>query len=68
MRKGNLFILLLAVTMGGIAAYMARSWIAEHANIPALALPYTVGGNDQAKDLFSLYDNTLSLMLGALKK
>jgi zinc/manganese transport system substrate-binding protein len=43
-------------------------FIAEHASIPALALPYTVGGNDQAKDLFSLYDNTLSLMLGALKK
>ena len=43
-------------------------FISEHAGIPALALPYTVGGNDQAKDLFSLYDNTLSLMLGALKK
>ena len=43
-------------------------FIAEHANIPALALPYTVGGNDQAKDLFGLYDSTWSLMLGALKK
>lgn len=43
-------------------------FIAEHANIPAIALPYTVGGNEQSKDLFSLYDNTLSLMLGALKK
>jgi pilus assembly protein CpaB len=32
MRKGNLYILLLAVVMGGIAAYLASNWIAAHAN------------------------------------
>ncbi len=31
MRKGSLFILLLAIAMGGIAAFMARNWIAAHA-------------------------------------
>ena len=31
MRKGNLFILLLAIAMGGIAAFLARNWIAAHA-------------------------------------
>src|SRR5947208_10949313 len=31
MRKGNLFILLLAIAMGGVAAYLAREWIAAHA-------------------------------------
>src|SRR5262249_36085792 len=31
MRKGNLFILLVAIVMGGIAALMVRNWIAEHA-------------------------------------
>src|SRR5438045_9185093 len=30
MRKGSLFILLLAITMGGVAAYMARVWIGAH--------------------------------------
>jgi pilus assembly protein CpaB len=30
MRKGNLFILLLAVLMGGIAAFMAKNYIQEH--------------------------------------
>jgi pilus assembly protein CpaB len=30
MRKGNLFILLLAIVMGLVAAYMASNWIAEH--------------------------------------
>ena len=44
------------------------TFISEHAKIPAVALPFTVGGTEQAKDLFGLYDNTISLMLGALKK
>ena len=39
------------------------TFISEHANIPAVALPFTVGGTEQAKDLFGLYDNTISLML-----
>src|SRR5437763_2212569 len=30
MRKGNLFILLLAVVMGVVAAYLASDWISEH--------------------------------------
>jgi pilus assembly protein CpaB len=34
MRKGNLFILLLAIAMGGIAAFLARNWIAAHAVSP----------------------------------
>src|SRR5262245_32180934 len=38
MRKGNLFILLLAITMGGIAALLARNWIAERVNIPPPAV------------------------------
>jgi pilus assembly protein CpaB len=31
MRKGNLLILLLAIIMGGIAAYLANDWIQSHA-------------------------------------
>jgi len=37
------------------------------AKIPAVALPYTVGGNDKAKDLFSLFDDTVQQLLRALK-
>jgi pilus assembly protein CpaB len=33
MRKGNLFILLLAIAMGGVAAYMARNWIAAQTTV-----------------------------------
>ena len=42
-------------------------WLAQRAAIPAVMLPYTVGGSDQAKDLFSLYDDTLARLLAVAK-
>ena len=44
------------------------AFISEHANIPAVTLPFTVGGTDGAKDLFSLYQDTVTRMLAGLKK
>ncbi|MDP2266496.1 MAG: zinc ABC transporter substrate-binding protein [Thiobacillus sp.] len=38
-------------------------WLAQRAGIPALALPYTVGGNERASDLFGLFDDTLDQLL-----
>ena len=35
--------------------------------VPAVTLPYTVGGDAQSKDLFGLFDSTLSKLLGAAK-
>ncbi len=43
------------------------AFIAERAKIPAVTLPFTVGGTDQAKDLFSLYDDTINRLLAGLK-
>lgn len=43
-------------------------FIAEHAGIPAVVLPFTVGGTDGAKDLFSLYGDTINRLLAGLKK
>lgn len=45
----------------------ASEWLAERAGIPALELPYTVGGSAAAKDLFSLFDDTIARLNGALK-
>lgn len=42
-------------------------WLSEKAKIPAVALPYTVGGSDRAKDLFSLFDDTVQRLLDAAK-
>lgn len=48
------------------AAYQsdrASQWIAERAKINAVALPFTVGGDDAAKDLFGLFDDTIARLL-----
>jgi zinc/manganese transport system substrate-binding protein len=48
------------------AAYQsprASEWIAERAKVNAVALPFTVGGTDGAKDLFGLFDDTIARLL-----
>ena len=42
-------------------------FISEKTHIPTVTLPYTVGGTDGAKNLFSLYDDTINRLLAALK-
>src|SRR5450631_1011276 len=52
------------------AAYQsdrASQWIAERAKINAVALPFTVGGDDAAKDLPGLYDDTIQRLLKGLQ-
>lgn len=43
----------------------AVEWLHEHTGIPAIELPYTVGGTPQADTLFGLFDSTITLLLGA---
>ena len=42
-------------------------WLAGQAGIPAVLLPYTVGGTDKARDLFGLYEDTLNRLLAVAK-
>ncbi len=52
-----------------VAAYQndrGARWLSEKSGVPIVSLPYTVGGNQQAQDLFSLYDTTLALLLAGL--
>ena len=53
------------VVRGAYEDPRASQWLAEHARIPAVALPFTVGGNDKAGDLFGLFDSSIDLLLGA---
>lgn len=58
------------VSMVIYAAYQdprASEWLADRAHIPAVKLPFTVGGTDGAKDLFGLYDDTIQRLLQARK-
>jgi zinc/manganese transport system substrate-binding protein len=42
-------------------------WLTERAKIPSVSLPFTVGGSERAKDLFSLFDDTVQRLLDAIK-
>ena len=52
------------------AAYQsdrASQWIAERAKINVVVLPFTVGGDDAAKDLFGLFDDTIQRLLKGMQ-
>jgi zinc/manganese transport system substrate-binding protein len=44
----------------------ASQFIGEKAHLPVVLLPFTVGGTDEAKDLFGLYEDTIRRLLAGL--
>ncbi|MCL2345716.1 MAG: zinc ABC transporter substrate-binding protein [Desulfobulbus sp.] len=42
-------------------------WYAGQVKIPLVTLPFTVGGDDAAPDLFALFDDTVQRLLAGLK-
>jgi zinc/manganese transport system substrate-binding protein len=40
-------------------------WLAGNAGIPAVKIPFSVGGTDGARDLFGLFDDTVARLLAA---
>lgn len=57
----------LAIVRAAYQDGKASDWLAERSGVPAVALPFSVGGDAQAKDLFGLFDSTLTHLLGALR-
>jgi zinc/manganese transport system substrate-binding protein len=52
------------------AAYQSdrpSQWIAERAKISVVTLPFTVGGDDAAKDLYGLFDDTIQRLLRGMR-
>jgi zinc/manganese transport system substrate-binding protein len=50
------------------AAYQdprASEWLSKNAGLPAVKIPFTVGGTEGAKDLFGLFDDTVARLLAA---
>lgn len=45
----------------------SSDWLAERAKIPVVVLPFTVGGDAEATDLFALFDDTIRRLLAGLK-
>lgn len=42
-------------------------WLATRTGLPAVVMPYTVGGSPAATDLFGLFDDTITRLLSILK-
>ncbi len=40
-------------------------WLSKNGGVPAVKIPFTVGGSEGAKDLFGLFDDTLARLLAA---
>ncbi len=45
----------------------AGEWLSGQAKIPQVTLPFTVGGDEQSKDLFAFFDDTIARLLAAAK-
>ena len=43
-------------------------WLSRNAGLPAVKIPFTVGGSEGAKDLFGLFDDTIARLLAAAGK
>ena len=57
----------LAIIRAAYQSPKASHWLSAKTGIPAVELPFTVGGTDRAKDLFSLFDDTIARLTGVLK-
>ena len=42
-------------------------WLSQRTGVPAVTLPFSVGGDAQSKDLFGLFDSTISKLLAVAK-
>jgi zinc/manganese transport system substrate-binding protein len=45
----------------------AAEFLSSRSKIPAVMLPFTVGGSDKARDLLSLFDDTIARLLAGAK-
>jgi len=45
----------------------AAEFLSQQAKIPAVMMPYTVGGTEKAKDLFGLFEDTIDRLLKTVK-
>ena len=43
----------------------ASDWLSQRTGAPVVMLPYSVGGSDEARDIFGLFDDTIQRLLDA---
>ncbi|AXK72483.1 zinc ABC transporter substrate-binding protein [Lysobacter sp. TY2-98] len=57
----------LAIVRAAYQDPKPADWLADRTGVPAVTLPLTVGGDAQSKDLFGLFDSTISKLLKVAK-
>lgn len=57
----------LAIVRAAYQDTKPADWLSERTGVPAVTLPFTVGGDAQSKDLFGMFDSTIAKLLGAAK-
>jgi zinc/manganese transport system substrate-binding protein len=57
----------LAIVRAAYQDPKASEWLAQRTGVPAVALPFTVGGDAASRDLFGMFDSTIDKLLGAAK-
>lgn len=62
-KNGNTLAIVRAAYQDG----KPSEWLSDRTGVPAVSLPFTVGGDAQSKDLFGLFDSTIGKLLGAAK-
>jgi zinc/manganese transport system substrate-binding protein len=55
----------LAIVRAAYQDPKPADWLSDRTGVPAVTLPFTVGGDAQSKDLFGLFDSTITKLLGA---
>lgn len=54
-----------AIVRGAYSDPRPAQWLSERAKLPVVVIAFTVGGNEKAQDLFTLFDDTLERLLTA---
>jgi zinc/manganese transport system substrate-binding protein len=57
----------LAIVRAAYQDPKPADWLGERTGVPAVTLPFTVGGDAQSKDLFGLFDSTIAKLLAAAR-
>jgi zinc/manganese transport system substrate-binding protein len=55
------------ILINGYSDPKAATWLSQRIHAPVVTLPFSVGGTPEARDLFGLFDDTLSRLLAVMK-
>jgi zinc/manganese transport system substrate-binding protein len=57
----------LAIVRAAYQDPKPADWLSQRTGVPAVTLPFTVGGDAQSRDLFGLFDSTIAKLLAAAR-